>query len=62
MSKQVRNSGVSGQLDWFWLRVSHNAAVKMSALGGSWLTQSLEHATLDHEVMSSSPMLAVEIK
>ena len=28
---------------------------------GAWLTQLVEHVTLDPEVMSSSPMLGVEL-
>ena len=28
---------------------------------GAWLAQSLEHATLDLRVMSSSPMLVIEV-
>jgi len=28
---------------------------------GTWLTQLVEHASLDHRVLSSSPMLGTEI-
>ena len=35
--------------------------VRMCWSGGAWLAQSVEHVTLDLEVVGSSPMLGVEI-
>ena len=35
--------------------------IKEKDFGGTWLTQSVEHVTLDLGVVSSSSMLGVEI-
>ena len=40
---------------------SVEGARTMSGLGGPWLAQSVQHATLDLKVMSSSPVLGVEL-
>ena len=38
-----------------------NPLSKMRSLGVAWLAQSVEHVTLDLKVVSTSPLLGVEI-
>ena len=42
------------------LEVSESPKSKNRKGGGKWLAQSVEHATLDLGVVSSSPMVGVE--
>ena len=43
------------------LAVMTITVLRITGLGGTWLAQSVEHATLDLRIGSTSSMLSVEI-